>query len=198
MKRASTSRPRAAVDRWATSSTGPVVHTPKAMLRSTASNASAAAVSSSVPAHHRICGLGTPDLILGRPGDPSAPARARPGATWSGPCWRQAAPRGRSCRQRNSDDRAAIRRRSWPWAARRPATAPAWDGRLQLFIGFPQLRMGIILRLCYTTIDPPVFAYAGILTPHTGTTGAERNARFVRIADAGGEGSGGSGASSRG
>ena len=54
-----------------------------------------------------------------------------------------------------------------------------------------QLRVGIILMLCYTTMDAPGSAYAGILTLPTGTTGAERSARFVRTARAGGEGSGG-------
>jgi len=48
------------------------------------------------------------------------------------------------------------------------------------------------------TIDAPACAYAGILTPRTSTTGAERSARFVRAAAAGGHASGSSGASSRG
>jgi hypothetical protein len=47
-----------------------------------------------------------------------------------------------------------------------------------------------MLSLCHETIDTPAFAYAGILTPRTGTTGAGRSARFVRIADVGGEISG--------
>jgi len=58
--------------------------------------------------------------------------------------------------------------------------------------------VGIILALCYTTTDPLVFVHAGILTPRTGTTGAEQSARFVRTAGAGGRDSGGSGARSRG
>jgi len=48
------------------------------------------------------------------------------------------------------------------------------------------------------SIDAPACAYAGILTPRTSTTGAERTARFVRTAAAGGHASGRSGASSRG
>jgi hypothetical protein len=51
--------------------------------------------------------------------------------------------------------------------------------------------------LCYTK-DAPVSAYAGILTPRTSTTGAERNARFVPIVRAGGQASGECRASSRG
>jgi hypothetical protein len=48
-----------------------------------------------------------------------------------------------------------------------------------------------MLRLCYLTIDAPVCVYAGILTPRTSTTGAERSARFVRTADVGDEASDG-------
>jgi hypothetical protein len=44
----------------------------------------------------------------------------------------------------------------------------------------------------------PVSAYAGILTPHTSTTGAERSARFVRTAGVGGQVPGRSCASSWG
>ena len=47
-----------------------------------------------------------------------------------------------------------------------------------------------MLSLCDVTIDAPVSVYAGILTPRTSTTGAERSARFVRTAGAGGEASG--------
>jgi len=47
------------------------------------------------------------------------------------------------------------------------------------------------------TIDVPACAYAVIRTPRTSTTGAERSARFVRAAAAGGHASGWSGASSR-
>ena len=43
-----------------------------------------------------------------------------------------------------------------------------------------------MLMLCYMTMDAPASAYAGIPTPRTSTTGAERSARFVRTADAGG------------
>ena len=67
---------QAAVDRWATSSTGPVVHTPKGSLRSAASNASATATSSSGPAHHRI-DLRTADLIPGSPGLPGVTTASR-------------------------------------------------------------------------------------------------------------------------
>jgi hypothetical protein len=53
-------------------------------------------------------------------------------------------------------------------------------------------------RPCCITTEAPVSAYAGILTPRTSTTGAERIARFVPTASAGGETTGGSCASSRG
>ena len=43
-----------------------------------------------------------------------------------------------------------------------------------------------MLLLCYVTMDVPVSANAGIPTPRTSTTGAERSARFARTADAGG------------
>src|SRR5215831_11647922 len=76
MKHARTSRPRAAVHKWATSSTGPVVHTPKAILRSAASNASATTASSSGPAHQRT-DLRTADLIPGRPGFPGVTTASR-------------------------------------------------------------------------------------------------------------------------
>ena len=48
-----------------------------------------------------------------------------------------------------------------------------------------------MLMLCYVTMDAPVSAYAGIPTPRTSTTGAERSARFVGTAGVGGEASGG-------
>jgi len=47
-----------------------------------------------------------------------------------------------------------------------------------------------MLRLCYETIDAPASAYAGILTPRTSTTGAERSARFAWTVGVGGEASG--------
>ena len=59
------------------------------------------------------------------------------------------------------------------------------------------LRTDMILRLCYMKIDAPVSVYAGILTPRTGTTGAERSARFVPTARVGGQVAGRSCASSR-
>ena len=52
--------------------------------------------------------------------------------------------------------------------------------------------------LCHMRRDPHVSAYAGTLTPLTSTTGAERNAHFVRIARAGGRASGRSCAALRG
>ena len=54
----------------------------------------------------------------------------------------------------------------------------------------PPLSTGNMLKLCHVTIDAPVSACAGILTPRTSTTGAERSARFVRTAGVGGEVSG--------
>jgi hypothetical protein len=61
----------------------------------------------------------------------------------------------------------------------------------------PYIR-GRIPVLCYTK-DAPVSAYAGIPTPRTSTTGAERSARFVPIVRAGGgQASGEFRASSRG
>jgi hypothetical protein len=47
-----------------------------------------------------------------------------------------------------------------------------------------------MLMLCYMAMDAPASAYAGIPTPRTSTTGAERNARFARTADAGGAAAG--------
>ena len=48
-----------------------------------------------------------------------------------------------------------------------------------------------MLMLCYITMGAPASAYAGIPTPRISTTGAERSARFVRTAGAGGVASGG-------
>ncbi|MGA9855817.1 MAG: hypothetical protein WBR29_11125, partial [Gammaproteobacteria bacterium] len=59
------------------------------------------------------------------------------------------------------------------------------------------LRAGMILGLCYMKIDAPVSANAGIPTPRTSTTGAERSARFVWIARVGGQALGRSCVSSR-
>jgi hypothetical protein len=49
----------------------------------------------------------------------------------------------------------------------------------------------MIHTLCYMKRHPRISAYAGILTPRISTTGAERSARFVRTARAGGHASGG-------
>ena len=57
--------------------------------------------------------------------------------------------------------------------------------------------MSGVLRPCYMKLDAPVSVYAGIRTPRTGTTGAERSARFVPTVHVGGQASGRSGASSR-
>ena len=43
-----------------------------------------------------------------------------------------------------------------------------------------------MLVLCYLTMGASGSAYAGIRTPRTSTTGAERSARFARIAGVGG------------
>ena len=115
----------------------------------------------------------------------------------------------RSCGQRNSGERAAIRagradgtalhfpfnnrdvefnRRSRPSAKRYPGIIR--DYPLSAAYYLLPLGAGRMLRLWYVTIDAHVSAFAGILTLRTSTTGAERNARFVRTADVGGEASG--------
>jgi hypothetical protein len=55
---------------------------------------------------------------------------------------------------------------------------------------FRHLRTGSMLILCYMAIAAPASAYPGIPTPRTSTTGAERSARFVPTAAAGGAAAG--------
>ena len=71
-----------------------------------------------------------------------------------------------------------------------PGESGAVPGHHPSFIYLPPLGTGKMLRSCYETTDASVFAYAGILTPRTSTTGAGRSARFVRTARVGGEISG--------
>jgi len=74
-------------------------------------------------------------------------------------------------------------RSSWPAIIR-----PSFFGCL---LTYSPLRTGMIHTLCYMKRHPRISAYAGILTPRISTTGAERSARFVRTARAGGHASGG-------
>jgi hypothetical protein len=87
--------------------------------------------------------------------------------------------------------------------ARSPATGvsvpqPNLTAYREAFRGMSRLGEGNVCRPCHLTEEASVSAPAGIRTPRTSTIGAERNARFARIASIGGQVPGRSRASSRG